>query len=93
MKKVIVTMAAIFIFSGLAYADKNCDQKYNSHIKAMKETTKISENHKEKYLASLEKAKELCQAGKLEEARRIFEEVQDDFFSDALFREESFYGE
>ncbi len=72
----MIIVAAICIFSITAYAEDNCDTKYKELIKGLKSTDKIMDDQKKKYLPSIEKAYQLCKQGKMEEARKIMDEVK-----------------
>ena len=92
MKKLIVAVAVICLFCSSAYAADYCDTKYMQLIDALKKTDKIFDDQKKKYLPSLEKALELCKENKMEEARNIMDELKDQFFSDALYNQQQFFG-
>ena len=91
MKKLIVAVAVICLFCGSAYAADYCDTKYMQLIDALKKTDKIFDDQKKKYLPSLQKALELCKANNMTEARNIMNELEDQFFQDALMNESQFY--
>ena len=91
MKKLIVAVAVICLFCSSAYAADYCDTKYMQLIDALKKTNKIFDDQKKKYLPSLEKALELCKANNMAEARKIMDELEDQFFQDALTNESQFY--
>jgi hypothetical protein len=91
MKKLIVAVAVICLFSGSAFAADYCDTKYMELINKLKKTDKILDDQKKKYLPSLDKALELCKANKMEEARNIMDELKDQFFQDAVKHEEEFF--
>jgi len=92
MKKLIVAVAVICLFCSSAYAADYCDTKYMELINALKKTDKIFDDQKKKYLPSLEKALELCKANKMTEARKVMDELKDQFFSDALYNQQQFFG-
>ena len=91
MKKLIVAVAVICLFCSSAYAADYCDTKYMQLIDALKKTDKIFDDQKKKYLPALEKALELCKANNMAEARNIMNELEDQFFQDALTNESQFY--
>lgn len=91
MKKCMVVLAAIFLFCSSAYAADYCDTKYMQLIDALKKTDKIFDDQKKKYLPSLQKALELCKENKMAEARNIMNELEDQFFQDALMNESQFF--
>jgi hypothetical protein len=91
MKKFIVALAVICLFCSSAYAADYCDTKYMRLIDALKKTDKIFDDQKKKYLPSLEKALELCKANNMAEARNIMNELEDQFFQDALTNESQFF--
>jgi hypothetical protein len=91
MKKLIVAITVILFFCGSAYAADYCDTKYMKYIDGLKKTGKIMEDQKKKYLPYLEKARDLCKQGNMEEARKVMDEVKDAFFLDALTHEETFF--
>ena len=47
---------------------------------------------KKKYIPHLEEALKLCKSGNLEEADDVIKKMQDQFFRDALYDQETFYG-
>ena len=91
MKKLIVAVAVICLFCSSAYAADYCDTKYMQLIDALKKTDKIFDDQKKKYLPSLQKALELCKENKMAEARNIMNELEDQFFQDALMNESQFF--
>jgi hypothetical protein len=91
MKKLIVAVAVICLFCSSAYAADYCDTKYMQLIDALKKTEKIFDDQKKKYLPSLQKALELCKENKMAEARNIMNELEDQFFQDALMNESQFF--
>ena len=92
MKKCIIAISLICLFCGFAYAGDYCDNKYMEYINALKNTKKIFEDQKKKYIPSLEKALELCKENKMMEARQIMDELKDQFFTDALMNQRQFFG-
>ena len=91
-KKSIIIIAVLYIFSPfLGYADY-CDIKYNEYLEALKNTTKIMEPKKQKYIVMLEKAHKLCKQDKMAEASQVMEDLKDQFFNDAVFDQQAFYG-
>ena len=91
MKKFIVALAVICLFCSSAFAADYCDSKYMDLINKLKKTDKIFDDQKKKYLPSLEKALELCKANNMAEARKIMDELEDQFFQDALTNESQFF--
>ena len=92
MKKLIVTVAVICLFTSSAYAADYCDTKYMELINALKKSDKILDDQKTKYLPSLEKALELCKENNMAEARNIMDELKDRFLQDALTHQSQFFG-
>ncbi|CAB1055567.1 hypothetical protein D1BOALGB6SA_300 [Olavius sp. associated proteobacterium Delta 1] len=92
MKKLIIAVAVICLFSSSAYAADYCDSKYMEIIKKLKSTDKIMKDQKKEYIPSLEKALELCKQNKMAEARIIMDELKDQFFHDALTNQQQFFG-
>ena len=92
MKKMIIAIAMLCLFCGSALAADYCDTKYMKYINKLKEDTRIMDEMKQKYIPYLEKARSLCKQDKMEEARRVMNEVKDMFFDDALMNQRSFYG-
>ncbi len=92
MKKLIVAVAVICLFCSSAYAADYCDTKYMDLINGLKNTDKIFDDQKKKYLPSLEKALELCKENNMEEARNIMDELKDQFFQDAVLDQTAFFG-
>lgn len=92
MKKSIFVVAAFFFFCSSALAAEYCDLKYSQYLSKLRNTKKIMENRKRHYLSYLEKAYLLCQQDKMEEARIIMDELQNQFFHDALTKQREFFG-
>ncbi len=61
-------------------------------IEKLKATEKISDQAKEKYIPHLEEALVLCKAGDLEKADDKINKMKDEFFNDALYNQQTFYG-
>ena len=91
MKKLIIAVAVICLFSSSAFAADYCDSKYMDLINKLKKTDKIFDDQKKKYIPSLEKALALCKENKMAEARQIMDELKDQFFSDALTNQQQFF--
>ena len=92
MKKSIFVVAAFCFLCSSALADDYCDMKYSQYISKLRNTKKIMENRKKNYLPYLEKAYLLCQQDKVEEARRVMDDLQNQFFHDALTKQREFFG-
>lgn len=93
MKKLFLVIALVFFFCGSAFAaDADyCDMKYTKYIDAIKKTEKILDDTKKKYVPYLKKARDLCREGNMGEARKIMDEVRQEFFHDALMTQQKFY--
>ena len=89
MKKLIVTVAVICLFTSSAYAADYCDTKYMELINALKKSDKILDDQKTKYLPSLEKALELCKENKMEEVRNERNSLRFKVFESAAFKLDS----
>jgi hypothetical protein len=86
MKKVIIAVAVICMFSISAYADDyECDTKYHTKLKRVKSFTDVSDETKNKWIEGLEKAYQLCKEGKKEEAKEIVEELEKNRNFDSAF--------
>jgi hypothetical protein len=87
MKKCIIAVAAICLLSISAYADHECDTKYHAKLKKLKSLsgTEISEEAKNKYISQLEKAYQLCQDGKKEQAAEVWAELNEEHDFDTVF--------
>jgi hypothetical protein len=92
MKKIIITIAAIALFASPALAIENCNTELPDMIEKLKETTKISPSAKEKFIPHLEEALKLCKAGDLEKADEKVRKMHNEFFRDALYNQQTFYG-
>jgi hypothetical protein len=86
MKKLLIIVAAIFMLSISAYADYECDSKYQTTIIKVKSMTDVSDETKNKYISGLEKAHQLCNDGKKEQAAEILEELRKEKDFDAVFQ-------
>jgi hypothetical protein len=82
----------VYLFCSTAYAADYFDTKYREMMVKLKNTDKIQEKIKTTYLLSLEKAYQLCKQDKMEEARKIMDELRDQFLCDALINQQQFYG-
>ena len=87
MKICIIAIAAIFMLSISAYADYECDSKYNEKLIKLKSLTEteMSDEHKNKYISQLEKAYRLCKEGKKEQAAGILAELRENKDFDSVF--------
>jgi hypothetical protein len=92
MKKIIITIAALGLFCSPALAMEKCEKELPDMINKLKATDKISEQSKDKYIPHLEEALTLCKAGNLEKADDKINIMQDEFFRDALYNQQTFYG-
>ena len=84
MKKLIVAVAVICLFSSSAYAADDCDTEYLNLIIELK-SSRILDAEKEKYLPPLEKALQLCKEGKIEQAAKIVDDLNDQGLSEEIF--------
>ena len=91
MKKLIISVAVIFLFCSSAYAADYCDNKYNQYINELKKTNKIIDKQKQKYIAMLEQAYKLCKQDKMDEASKVMDELKDQFFQDAVLADHTFW--
>ena len=92
MKKWFFVFAAVCLLSPAAFASDQCDSGYMQYLNAIKETKKISERQKKKYIPMLEEAYDLCTQDKMEEASKVMDEMKDHFLHDALMNQQQFYG-
>jgi len=92
MKKLFVTIAVFGLLYSPALAMEKCDTELPEMIQLLKATTKITDQSKQKYIPHLEEALKLCKAGNLEKTNDKMNKMQDQFFRDALYHEQTFYG-
>ena len=86
MKKLIILVAVIFMLNISAHADDyECDTKYYDKLKKIKSYTDVSDKAKNKWIAGYEKAYQLCNQGKKEQAAEIVEELEKDREFDSVF--------
>ncbi len=87
MKKFLIAVALIGLLSISAYADYECESKYQKKLEKIKSTTQseLSNEAKNKYASQLEKAYQLCKEGKKEQAREILTELSEEFDFDTVF--------
>ena len=86
MKKIIIAVAVICMFSISVYADDyECDTKYHDKLKKIKSYTDVSDEAKNKWIAGYEKAYQLCKEGKKEQAAEIVDELEKDREFDSVF--------
>jgi len=90
MKKIIITIAVFALLCSPALAKEKCETELPDMIKKLKATEKISDQSKEKYIPHLEEALKLCKAGDLEKTNDKINTIQDQFFRDALFNQQTF---
>jgi hypothetical protein len=92
MKKIIITVAAFGLFCSPALAMDKCEIEIEEMIKKLKETEKIMDQSKQKYIPQLEEALKLCRAGDLEKSGDKINTLQDEFFRDTLYNQQKFFG-
>ena len=92
MEKLIITIAAFGLLWSPALAMEKCETEIPDMMKRLKATVKIMDQSKKKYIPHLEEALKLCKSGNLEEADDVIKKMQDQFFRDALYDQETFYG-
>ena len=87
MKKFMIAIAAICMITISAYADNECDSKYNNMLKRLQSLTEteMSEETKNRWISQVEKAYQLCQDGKKEQAAEILGELRNDKEFDTVF--------
>ena len=87
MKKCTIVAVSIFLFGISAHADYECDDKYYSRIKKIRSIsgTEMSKEDRNRYIAELEKAYQLCKEGKKEQAVKIIDELKKEKDFDAVF--------
>ena len=84
MKKLIVAVAVIFLICSAVYAQDDCETEYLNLINELK-NSKILDVEKEKYLPPLKKALQLCREGKIEQAEKIVDDLNDQGLSEEIF--------
>jgi pentatricopeptide repeat protein len=82
----MIVAAAICLFFSTIYAADDCDSEYLNLINELKNTEKILDTDKEKYLPPLEKAYQLCKEGKPDEADKIVKDLKDQGLSEEVFK-------
>ena len=92
MKKWMFVIAAVYLFCSTAYAADYFDTRYVELMNKLKQTTKIQDQMKDKYVQYMDKAYQHCKQDKMEEALRIMDEFKDQFVHDALMNQQQFYG-
>jgi hypothetical protein len=92
MKKIIITIAAFGLLCSPVLAMEKCDTKIPDMMNKLKETEKISDQAKEKFIPHLEEALKLCKAGELEKTNEKITKMQNQFFTEALYNQQMFYG-
>jgi hypothetical protein len=85
MKKLMIAVTVICMFSISAYADYECDTKYHDKMVKINSFTEISDEVKNKWISQLEKAYQLCKEGKKEQAAEISAELRKDKEFDTIF--------
>lgn len=92
MKKIIIAIATFGLLCSPALAKDKCETEIPDMIKKLKETAKILDQSKKKYIPHLEEALKLCKAGDLEKTEDKMNKMQNEFFRDALYNQQTFYG-
>jgi pentatricopeptide repeat protein len=92
MKKFIFTIAAFGLLCSPALAMEKCETEIPDMTKKLQATEKISDNAKKKYTSHLEEALKLCKAGDFKKSDDVLKEMQNQFFRDALYDHQTFYG-
>ena len=92
MKRFMVALAVLCFLKGSAYAANDCDAGYRKLTNELKSTTKIGEKQKMEYLSLIEKAYQLCQQGKMEEANEVIDDAKDQYFNEAVTNQREFFG-
>ena len=92
MKKIISTIAVLCLLCSPALAMANCETEIPEMIEKLKETKKISDARKKDYIPHLEEALRLCKAGDMEKTDDKMRKLKDTFFRDALYNQQTFYG-
>jgi hypothetical protein len=75
MKKCFIVFASICLLVISAYADYECDDKYHSRIKKIRSIsgTEMSKEDRNRYIAELQKAYQLCKEVKKQDATEIID--------------------
>ena len=92
MKKIIITIAAFGLLCSPVLAMENCQTEIPDMIEKLKKTAKISDARKKDYIPHLEEALKLCKAGDMEKTDDKMRKLKDTFFRDALYNQQTFYG-
>jgi len=92
MKNIIITIATFGLLCSPALAMENCETEIPNMIEKLKETEKILDERKKDYIPHLEEALKFCKAGDMEKTDDKIRKVQDAFFRDALYNQQTFYG-
>jgi hypothetical protein len=87
MKEFMIAVALIGLLSISAYADYECETKYQDKLKKLNSLTQadISDETKSKWISQLEKAYQLCKDGKKEQAAEIMAELRKEKEADTVF--------
>lgn len=91
MKKIIIIVTLGLVCSP-ALAMNNCETEIPDMIEKLKETEKIIDARKKDYIPHLEEALKFCKAGDKEKTDDKMRQVKDSFFRDALYNQQTFYG-
>jgi pentatricopeptide repeat protein len=81
----MIVVAVICLFFSTINAADDCDSEYLNLINEVKNSKKILDTEKEKYLPPLEKAYQLCKEGKPEEADKIVKDLKNQGLSEEVF--------
>lgn len=92
MRKITIIIAAITLMASPAFAIEKCEIELQDMIEKLKETQKISTSAKKKFVPHLEEALKLCKAGDFEQADKKVGKMQNEFFREALYNQQTFFG-
>lgn len=92
MRRIIIAIAAIGLLCSPVLAADKCETEIPDMIEKLKESNKIMDETKKKYIQRLEEALKHCHAGNEQDTEKEIRKLKDQFFHDALYEQQTFFG-
>jgi len=92
MKIFIIAITILGLLCSPVIATDKCETEIPDMIEKLKESNKIMDATKKKYILRLEEALEHCHAGNEEDTEKEIRKLKDQFFHDALYEQQTFFG-
>jgi len=92
MKRFVITIAVFGLLCSPVLAANKCETEIPDMIEKLKESNKIMDATKKKYIQRLEEALKHCHVGNEQDTEKEMRKLKDQFFHDALYEQQTFYG-